>query len=88
MSNTKRLSVELTPELSSVVQEAVASGEFSSPNDVLLSALAEWQSNRLIHEWGDEEVGALWDEGIASGPSIEGEAAFSLILEQFQSRKA
>ncbi len=86
MDNTEKLSVELTPELSSAVQEAVASGEFSSVSDVLLSALTEWQSNRRDRAWSDEELGKLWDEGIASGNSVDGEEAFRRIDEELTRR--
>jgi antitoxin ParD1/3/4 len=81
MGRAEKLSVELTPELSDMVRGMVESGEFSSPDEAVISVLIEWRSSHLTDVYTAEELGALWDEGIASGDPIDGEEAF-LRIEQ------
>ncbi|MDR6818792.1 antitoxin ParD1/3/4 [Neorhizobium sp. 2083] len=84
MGKMEKISVELTPELGDMVQGMVESGEFSSVDEVVISALTEWQSKRLIHGFAAEELGMLWDEGLASGEPIDGEEAFRRIASELE----
>jgi antitoxin ParD1/3/4 len=84
MGRMERLSIELTPELSQSIEEAIASGEFASADEVVQSALATWQSSRLIYGYTVEELTALIDEGENSGEPIDGEEAFRQIAQELE----
>jgi antitoxin ParD1/3/4 len=52
-------SITVTESQLREIEEAVATGEFSSASEVVGDAMRQWRSNRRL--------GVLWDEGIASG---------------------
>lgn len=54
-----KMSISVTDEYISLLDEAVSSGEYASSSEVVREALREWRARRLI--------GQLWDEGQASG---------------------
>lgn len=60
--------IKLSPELAAAVDEAVASGEYASVNAVIGDALARWKAERELFGYSVEELRALVQEGIASGP--------------------
>jgi len=43
---------------------------------------------RLPREQAIEKLGRLWDAGIASGPAVDGDDAFSRIKSRFEARSA
>ncbi len=84
MGRMERLSVEIPREVSEIVEDAVASGEFASASEMVSSALAEWKSSRLIHGYSRDEFLALVEEGETSGDLINGEEAFKRIEEDLE----
>lgn len=54
-----KMSISLTDEHARLVEQAVQSGDYASSSEVIREALREWKARRLL--------GALWDEGLASG---------------------
>lgn len=68
MTNIQKLSVELTAELVETLNAAVDSGDYTSPSEVIREALRDWKLRRMVDPLDVEELRALWDEGIASGP--------------------
>lgn len=56
---TTKLSISVTDVHAKLIEKAVESGQFASASEVVRTALRKWAS--------DEELGRLWDEGIASG---------------------
>jgi len=56
-----RVSVSLSDEEAALLREAVDGGAYASSGEVLREALREWRTRRVI--------GALWDDGLASGRS-------------------
>lgn len=83
MSNVQKLSVALTPEIIAMVKEAVASGEYTSTSEVVRDALRSWKAQRTAQEIDAQELRRLWQEGVASGPSAEGEAVFGRLREKY-----
>ncbi|HAE51142.1 MAG: type II toxin-antitoxin system ParD family antitoxin [Tistrella sp.] len=79
MARVEKVSVALTPEMAGLVRQAVEAGEYASAGDLMREALQDWQQRRAERQDALQEVGRLWDEGLASGPSIDGEAAFEEI---------
>ena len=56
---TTKLSISFTDKHAELIEKAVESGQFASASEVVRNALRKWAM--------DEELGRLWDEGIASG---------------------
>lgn len=79
MADAETISVALTPEMAATLHEVVRSGEYASASDVMREALGQWQIRRTERDKATEELGQLWDEGVASGPARDGEAAFARI---------
>ncbi|MDQ6434739.1 type II toxin-antitoxin system ParD family antitoxin [Mesorhizobium sp. LHD-90] len=77
MSNVEKISVAVTPEMAAMMRQAVESGEYASASEVMREALRDWKQRRLERQRAIEEIGRLWDIGIASGPSIDGEQVFA-----------
>lgn len=80
MANVEKLSVAVTPEMAALMRQAVESGEYASTSEVVRDAMREWRARRDERAKALEELGRLWDEGIASGPSVDGEEAFDRIF--------
>ena len=77
MANVEKLSISLTPELGAVVRQAVETGDYATESEVIREALRDWKLRRALREAGLDELRRLWDEGLASGPSEDGHAAFA-----------
>jgi len=84
MKMSETLNVQLSPDLRIALQDAVDAGEFSSEADVIVSAVGDWHARRLLQGWSNEEIGAAFDEGIASGEPIDGVTAFDDIRMRFE----
>lgn len=67
MPGTEKMSITLTPELASMVNEAVATGNYASTSEVIREALREWRTRHVARQQASEEIGRLWDEGMQSG---------------------
>jgi antitoxin ParD1/3/4 len=68
MPNTEKMSITLTPELATMVNEAVATGNYASISEVIREALRDWRSKQMLRQQQLQEIRRLWDEGIQSGP--------------------
>lgn len=79
MANVEKVSVALTPEMAATMRQVVESGEYASVSEVMREALRDWKFRRLQREQAVQELGRLWDDGVASGPATDGESAFARI---------
>jgi antitoxin ParD1/3/4 len=68
MGHIAKHSVTLSAELSTAVEEAVASGEYPSVDAVVGEALGRWKDERELFGYTIEELRALAQQGIDSGP--------------------
>lgn len=68
MSTVDKRSVTLSPGLAAEVDEAVAAGEYASASEVVRDALRQWKERRDLFGYTLEELRALVQEGIDSGP--------------------
>ncbi len=73
MANVEKVSIALTTEMAAIVQGAVSSGEYASNSEVVREALRDWTLKRSLRQQRIEELGQLWDEGLASGPGKLGD---------------
>lgn len=76
MANVEKRSVSLPSELSAVIDQAVAEGEFGNASEVIREALRQWKDRRDLHGFTVEELKGLWDEGLQSGDAQPLSAAF------------
>lgn len=77
MAKIEKMSISLTPEMAAMVRGAVATGDYASTSEVVRDALRVWRTHQspgdaMIAAIGEDEIGRLWDEGIASGPGKSG----------------
>lgn len=79
MTQTRKISVSLTPQMAEEVHQAVADGEYASPGEVMREALRDWQIRRVQRSQAIEELRRQYDIGIASGPAGDGDEAFARI---------
>jgi antitoxin ParD1/3/4 len=68
LSKVSKVSVALTPEMTDLVHQAVATGEYASGSEVIREALREWKLRRTLKLQEQDELRRLWAEGLASGP--------------------
>lgn len=54
-----KLSISVTDVHAKMIEDAVASGQYASASEFVREALRNWR--------GNEALGRLWDEGVASG---------------------
>jgi len=80
MERLEKLNIEVPKEISDIVDEAVASGQFSSAGEVVSSALSEWKVARSFGEYSLDELRTLVAEGEESGEPIDGEGAFRRVV--------
>ena len=64
--------IKLSPEHASLLEEAVAAGEFASADEVVEEALRDWKERRDNFGYTIAELRRLVQEGIDSGPSLHG----------------
>jgi antitoxin ParD1/3/4 len=75
MSKVEKISVALTPEMAQMVKANVSSGDYASSSELIREALREWRQKREVQVQAREELGKLWDVGLASGTPIDGPSA-------------
>ncbi|UVK47666.1 type II toxin-antitoxin system ParD family antitoxin [Mesorhizobium sp. AR07] len=62
----------MSPELAQAVDDVVAAGEYASASEVIRDALRQWKDRRDLYGYTVEELRKLVQEGIDSGPALEG----------------
>ena len=82
MTKVEKVSVALTPEMAAMMREAVGTGEYASASEVMREALRDWKHRRTQRARAIEELGRLWDAGMASGRAVDGDEAFARIARK------
>jgi antitoxin ParD1/3/4 len=68
MGKIESITVGLPSEQVTLLREAVNSGQYETPDDLIAEALLEWQLRRVATtDPAADRLGALWDAGKASG---------------------
>ena len=67
MGAVRKLSIALTEELASEVDQAVAAGDYASTSEVIRDALRLWRRGRDATLAETARLRRLWEEGLASG---------------------
>lgn len=71
MGVTRKVEAEVGGDIAAAVAEAVASGDYGSPDEVVRAALRDWRDRREARAAEIARLRALWEEGLASGPGEE-----------------
>ena len=72
MTKIDKLSISLTREQHAKIKAAVKRGDYASTSEVIRTALREWELKEELRRLEGERIAKLWDEGIASGPAVDG----------------
>ncbi len=67
MQHVEKMTIALSPEMVSMVKEAVESGDYVSSSEVVRDALRLWKSYQASRLQEIEELKALWQQGVESG---------------------
>ena len=67
MQNVEKMTIALSPEMVSMVKEAVESGDYVSSSEVVRDALRLWKSYQASRLQESEALKALWQQGVESG---------------------
>ena len=84
MANVEKLSVAVTPEMASLMREVVEAGEYASTSEVVRDALRDWEYRRKQRDQAIQELRLLIQEGINSGPSVDGEQAMAQLIADLE----
>mgnify|MGYP001343542102 CR=1 FL=1 len=82
MSNIDEISIAITREQHEKIKAAVEAGAYATTSEVIRAALRDWEFREELRRLERERIGQLWDEGIASGPSIDGPEAMARLREK------
>jgi len=88
MGQVEKVSVALTRDMAAMVRQAVDSGEYVSSSEVIRDALRDWKREREERASVIEHLRALWRDGIASGPPVEGNFDAADIARRGRARRA
>ncbi|WP_029620659.1 type II toxin-antitoxin system ParD family antitoxin [Pseudorhizobium marinum] len=69
MAMVEKITIELASETAGFVRSAVDAGEYASTSEAISDAVREWKERRDLLGHTVEDLRALVQEGIESGPS-------------------
>ncbi|MFM9974373.1 MAG: type II toxin-antitoxin system ParD family antitoxin [Beijerinckiaceae bacterium] len=73
------LTISLSPQQLSRIQQAVETGAYASNSEVLREALRLWEQREELRMLEVARLRKAYEEGIASGPGQDGDEAFDRI---------
>jgi antitoxin ParD1/3/4 len=83
MGKIEKISVALTPELASMVREAVERGSYASTSEVIRDALRVWKQRAERHDDAIAEIRQLWQEGLESGSAADGKIVMARLKRRY-----
>lgn len=86
MSTIDKISIAITREQHEKVKAAIARGDYASTSEVIREALRDWELKEELRRIERERIGRLWDEGLASGLSVDGPEAMAALKAKFAKR--
>lgn len=85
MGEIRKLDVALSEEMAVAFDSAIATGEYADDADIVGEALALWKRRQADHV---AYLKRMWEEGIASGPAIDGNFDLADIKRRGEARLA
>lgn len=87
MANVEKITIALTSEMASFIRRSVDAGQYASSSEAIREAVREWQERKeLLFGYSIEDLRALVQEGIDSGPSIPADEVFAGIREKVRAQ--
>ena len=80
MPNVEKVSVSMTPQHAELLRDAVNSGAYASGSAVVREAMRDWSAKWMQKREDIAKLRAMWEEGKASGPSVE--VDFNAVLDE------
>ena len=84
MSNVQKISVALTHQQIADVRQAIKTGDYATPSEIIREAGRDWQLKRAARQEETKQLRRLWDEGKASGDG--GPVDFDQLRREARSR--
>jgi len=78
--NVEKVSVSMTPQHAELLRDAVNSGAYASGSAVVREAMRDWSAKWMQKREDIAKLRAMWEEGKASGPSVE--VDFNAVLDE------
>ncbi len=79
MGKIEQVTIGLPVEAAVAIKKAVAAGQYASEADVLVAAVHLWAEEQDRISLSDDDLAALWDNGLASGQGPLGSIAAILV---------
>jgi antitoxin ParD1/3/4 len=83
MAGETTITVTLPTELIADLGEAVDAGVYASIDDAIRIGVETLEADKMIEKIGVERVRVMLQEGIDSGPSVDGEAVFERLIAKY-----
>jgi len=83
MATFENINIVLPSDMVTNLRTAVKSGEYASSSEVIREALRDWKLKRKVESLEIDELRRLVQEGIDSGPSIDGQLVFSRLRKKY-----
>ena len=86
MGHVDKRSIILSPDLAAAIDGAVEAGEYASDAEAIDDALREWKERRENHGYTIAELRRLIQEGIDSGPGMDGPTFMAQMRERIDAK--
>ena len=86
MGRVDKRSIILSPDLAAAIDGAVEAGEYASDSEAIGDALREWTERRDNHGYTIAELRRLIQEGIDSGPGMDGPTFIAQMRERIDAK--
>jgi antitoxin ParD1/3/4 len=83
MAESDTITVSLPEDTSSLIRDAVASGDYASADEVVRDALRDWTLKRRIAQTDLADMRRIVQEGIESGPGIDADLVFARLRAKY-----
>jgi antitoxin ParD1/3/4 len=77
------VTISVSPQQAVLIQQSVSTGTYASDSEVLRDALHLWEQREQMRMLEIARLKQAYDEGVASGPAVDGEQAFKAVLNKF-----
>jgi antitoxin ParD1/3/4 len=83
MAQAQPITVSLPPEMVAMVRQTVEDGAYSSVSEVVREALRDWSRKQSAEHQELQELRALLQEAIDSGPGEAGSTVFARLRARY-----
>ena len=83
MGEQRKITIELSEDMAEAIERAVARGEYASIDEAIEHAVAEHEASRWEDRIGRERISAMVQEGVNSGPGVDGRQVFERLIAKY-----